>query len=68
MIDIIAGITELSAQVVVGRKNRWGWILHLISGGLWTYIAFQTKLYGILIITTPAIFINTWNFIKWSKK
>ncbi len=68
MIDIIAGITELSSQVVLGRKNKWGWVLSLISGGLWTYIAFQTKLYGILIITIPAIFINVWNFIKWSKK
>ena len=66
--DWIAGTIELMAKWVVGHKNRWGWILHIIGGFLWTYIALNTKMYGILIITIPAFFLNIWNFYKWSKK
>lgn len=68
MIDWIAGIGEIAAKVVVGRKNKWGWILHIISGILWTIIALQTKIYGLLIITVPAFAVNIYNFWKWSKE
>jgi len=66
--DWISGFIELLAKYVVGRKNKWGWVLHLIAGVLWTYIAFSTHIYGLLIITIPAFFLNIWNFIKWSRK
>jgi len=65
MIDFIAGGMELEAKWIVGNKNRYGFIIHLVSGLLWTYIAFSTKIYGLLIITIPAIVINIRNFLKW---
>lgn len=68
MIDIIAGISEIAAKIVVGQKSQWGWLMHLVGGILWTIIAFQTKLYGLLIITIPAFFVNLYNFWKWSKE
>ena len=45
MLDLIAGINEIVAKIVVGQKSRWGWLLHITGGILWTIIAFQTKLY-----------------------
>jgi len=64
----IAAIFELTAKWMVGDKNRWGHVVHLISGVLWTYVALTMPLYGMLIITVPAIVINIRNFIKWSRK
>ena len=64
----IAAIFELTAKWMVGNKNKWGFIVHLVGGAMWTYIAFTTPMYGLLIITIPAIVINIRNFIKWSRK
>ena len=61
----LAGLIELLAKIVVGNKNKWGFILHLVGGLLWTYVAFTTPMYGLLIITLPAIVVNIRNFIKW---
>lgn len=61
----IAAIAELLAKWLVGNKNKWGHIVHLISGFLWTYIAFKIELYALLIITVPSILINCRNFYKW---
>ena len=66
--DWIAGLFEILAKIIVGRKNKWGWALHLIAGGLWTYVSLTTELYGLLLITIPAVFINIYNFIKWYKE
>jgi len=67
-VQYIAAIFELTAKWMVGDKNKWGHAVHLISGVLWTYVALTMPLYGMLIITIPAIVINIRNFIKWSRK
>lgn len=64
----IAGLIELFAKYMVGRKDKWGFIVHLISGLLWSYIAIQMQLWGLLIVTVPAMGLNVWNFYKWNKK
>ena len=68
IISYVAAILELIAKWTVGNKDRWGFIIHLISGLLWSYIALKTGLYALLIITLPATVINVRNFIKWSRK
>lgn len=65
MIDWLAGGIELTAKVVVGRKLWWGHAMHLCSGALWTTVALQTHVYGLLIITVPAFVINTYNMVRW---
>lgn len=66
--DYFAGLIEILAKYIVGRKNKWGWLIHIFSGLLWTVIAFRIKVYGLLIITVPAFFINLYNFWKWHKE
>lgn len=65
--DFIAGLIELIAKWIVGNRNKWGFIVHLIGGMLWTYIAITTPMYGLLVITIPATFVNIRNFLKWHK-
>lgn len=64
----LAGIIEIIAKYIVGRKCKWGWIFHIIASILWTIVALQTKVYGLLIVTIPAFFLNFYNFYKWHKK
>jgi len=65
--DWIAGCLEILGKYIVGRKCRWGWIIHLVAGVLWFYIACKLKVYGLFIIVIPAFFLNIYNFIIWSK-
>ena len=65
--DWVAGFVEILAKIVIGQKSKWGWIIGIFSGAMWTIIALQTQLYGLLIITIPAFFINMCNFYKWNK-
>lgn len=65
--DLIAGFLELLAKIIVGQKSRWGWALHIFASIMWTVIAFRTQIYGLLIITVPAMFINSYYFLKWRK-
>lgn len=66
--DLFAGIFELLAKIVVGQKQWWGYLIHLLAGILWTIIAFRTRVYGLLIITVPAFAINICNMVKWWKE
>jgi len=68
MLDVLAGIFELGGKIVVGNKRWEGYLLHLISGILWTIVAFKTELYGLLIITLPSFVINVRNAVKWYRE
>jgi len=64
----LAAITELLAKIVVGQKSKWGHLLHILGGGLWTYVALRYGMYALLIITVPAFFVNAYNFRKWHRE
>lgn len=61
----IAGLIELFAKYMVGCKDKWGFIIHIVSSILWSYVALKTEIYGLLIVTIPAMGMNLWNFWKW---
>jgi len=68
MLSWIAGGIELLAIWVVGNKNKWGFVIHLVGGSLWTYIGITNpEVRGLLVVTLPALVINIRNFIKWKK-
>ncbi|KKK92678.1 hypothetical protein LCGC14_2700540 [marine sediment metagenome] len=64
----LAGFIELLAKIVVGRKCRWGFVIHLIGSLLWTIVALTAPMYGLLIITIPATFVNIYNYFRWKKE
>lgn len=69
LLGFFAGALELVAKYLVGNKNKYGFIVHLIAGGIWTYIACQIRVIpGLLVITLPGIIINIRNFRKWHKE
>ena len=66
--DIIAGCLELCGNWLIGNKNKWGFVLNFVGCVLWICVAIHFKIYGLLIVVIPALFINVRNFIKWIKK
>ncbi len=65
MIDLLAGGFELIALHAVGRKRRHGFLLNIVGNSIWIYIAFATELYGLLLVTIPALFLNARNYLRW---
>jgi len=58
MVDYVAGVLELLGTWKVGNKNKIGFILLIVGGIFWIITAFKTKVYGLLIVVSPAICIN----------
>ena len=67
--DFIAGFLELTGLWIVGNKNRLGFLINISCGITWiTYVVVNKTTYGLLIVVVPALFINTRNFIKWTRE
>jgi uncharacterized membrane protein YeaQ/YmgE (transglycosylase-associated protein family) len=63
----LAGLLELSAKWLVGNKKKSGFIVHIISGIVWSIVAYQHPEVagGLMIIVLPSIVINIRNYVKW---
>lgn len=63
--DVIAGILELLGCWLVGNKKRICFILFILCGLCWIYVAFDKQVYGLLLISIPNLVINIRNWFKW---
>ena len=64
----LAGLLELIGIVMIGNKNKWGFIVFVAGAVAWVYIALTTPMYGLLIPVIPAIGLNIRNFVKWYRE
>ena len=64
----IAALITLFAKYLVGCKDKWGHIAHIIGELVWIVVALQTKIYGLMLIAIPTILLSAYNFWKWSKE
>ena len=65
--DWIASIIELAAKIVVGNRNRIGYLIHILSAVVWTFVCIKERIYGMLIVLIPSTVINVINYYKWKK-
>jgi nicotinamide riboside transporter PnuC len=68
MIDYVAGGLELTGLFALGNKKRYGFLLSLVGNAGWIYVAFATKLYGLLLVVIPAMILNIRNYRKWQRE
>jgi len=63
-IDLIAqiGITifGVSAIILVAKKNKWGFVLGLISQPFWIITSLINKQWGVLLLSV--IYIGSWSY------
>jgi nicotinamide riboside transporter PnuC len=64
-IDIFAGFFELVGLWIVGNKSMFGFLFNVVGNMLWIYVGCKKKVYGLLVICIPALFINIRNFFLW---
>lgn len=64
---VAAGLT-LYGVYLLGRKNKYGFIIDMFSCLLWSIVAIYTGLYGILVEVLPLFILNLHSFNKWRKE
>lgn len=65
--QIFIPILSISGMFLVARKNKWGFMLSLLSQPFWFYTAYVNQQWGIFINTTffTLVFIyGTYNWFK----
>ncbi len=64
--DLLAGLFELLALWLLGRKQKIGFLLGAVCNVLWmVYVLSTGHTYGLLLVVVPAFAINLKNFNKW---
>ena len=64
--DWVAAVLELAGLWMVGNKNRAGFVLLACCCVAWyCHVLTSESTYGLLIVVTPALFINVRNWRKW---
>ena len=63
----IAVIFELSGKYLVGRKNKFGFLLSATCSIFWIIVGITTQIWALLAIAVVCFGMNLWNFRKWGK-
>jgi hypothetical protein len=62
----ILSVLGISRKYLLGEKNRWGWLVGLVTQLLWLVYIKETQAWGFLLLSAVGIYLNIHNFIKWS--
>jgi nicotinamide riboside transporter PnuC len=66
--DWLAACCIILSIIMIGRLNRWGWIVAIIGAILYIIVSIRNHIYGFVFLDCVLLVLNTVNFIKWSKK
>lgn len=66
--DYLAGACELIGKILVGNKNRWGFVAQMVGSVFWIYAALHWRMYGLLIVAIPCFAVNMRNYLKWRRE
>jgi len=64
----VANILFLIGIILIGRKNKWGWILEIIGEILWIKTSIDTKMWDLLCVCILFGLLQAWNFWLWHKE
>lgn len=67
-LDWIGAAIALIGVYMVGRKNKYGFLVCMLSGLVWCFVAFFTGVYGLFLEVLPLFALNLYNFNKWRKE
>jgi len=67
MLDWPAAGFELLGVWLVGNKNRWAFPCFWICEAIWTVVAIQKQLWGLLALMVIMAVLNIRNYRKWGK-
>lgn len=67
-LDWISAAFALVGVFLVGQKNKYGFLVCMISGVCWCFVAISTGVYGLFLEVLPLFVLNSYNFYKWRKE
>lgn len=67
-LDYIAAAFALLGVYIIGNKSKYGFLICMISGLIWCFVAYHTKVYGLYLEVIPMFILNIRNFKKWRKE
>ena len=69
MLDFIAQIGVfvfgVAAIILVGRKNKWGFVFGLMSQPFWFITSLQNKQWGVMLVTIVYTFSWAYGIYSW---
>lgn len=65
MVGYLAFILALIGLILIGQKNRTGFLFFVISCSLWTIVGISTAVYGLVLQNLIFIVLNLYYYITW---
>ena len=63
--DWIASFLDLAGKWLIGNKNTWGWVVHIMAVIAWAVVAWQAELWGLLASCFIYFAFNIRGLFKW---
>ena len=63
--DWIASFITIVAKILVGNKNKWGFIFHIVAEIIWIAVSVKHKVWGLLPLAVVTMMISVCSFLKW---
>jgi nicotinamide riboside transporter PnuC len=67
-LDWIAAVFEIVGFWMIGNKRRSGFISCMMCSILWTGVAIQSELYGLLVIAILCFILHVRGYLKWKHR
>jgi len=61
-------IFGVSAIILVARKNKWGFVIGLISQPFWLITSYLNKQWGVLLLSAVYVFSWAYGVYEWFYK
>ena len=63
--DWIACCLEVIGAIMVGNKNKWGFVVFICGNFFWILSGYDSNLNGLIAVSLVFATINIRNFRKW---
>ena len=68
IIQFFLSVLSITAILLVARKNRWGFVVGLLSQQFWIYTSFTHAQWGIFTISVVYVFVWCYGIYEWFYK
>lgn len=65
--DWIAAALIIISIVMIGRKNKWGWLVATAGAALYLIVSYKKQIYGFVALDCVLLVLDVVNFFKWGK-
>ena len=68
ILEIVIIVTGLAGQLLVARKNKWGFALWIVGNFALSAVFLQTCKYGLIGLHLVYTTMQAWGFLRWHRE